>query len=90
MISHAQLAQEAGTTTEQQVARVYAEALLNQAWKNNQGPETLEELQGLVGMLRQLPDFAGFLHSPGISREARAEVLSKALKGASAIWCSIF
>jgi F-type H+-transporting ATPase subunit delta len=81
MTTHAQLAHEAGTTSEQQVARVYAEALFNQAWKKNLAQETLDHLEGIVALLRQFPDFAGFLSNPGVSREARSQLIDKVLRG---------
>ncbi len=81
MPTHAELAHQAGTTSEQQVARVYAHALLNEAWKRIRGQETLEELEGLLGVLQRQPDFAAFLNNPGISHEARSAVLHKILDG---------
>jgi F-type H+-transporting ATPase subunit delta len=80
-MTHAELAHEIGTATQQQVARVYATALLNEVWKRIRGQETLDELEGLVQLLHERPDFATYLHDPSVSRETRAAVLHKAFDG---------
>jgi F-type H+-transporting ATPase subunit delta len=80
-MTHAELAHEIGTATEQQVARVYATALLNEAWKRIRGQETLEELEGLLQLLQDRPDFAAYLNDPSVSRETRAGLLHKAFDG---------
>jgi F-type H+-transporting ATPase subunit delta len=81
MPTHAEIAHADGTSSERQIARVYALALLNLAWKRMRGQETLEELQGLVDILNREPDFAAYLSNPGISHEARAALLHKVFGG---------
>src|SRR5215468_8104313 len=64
------------------VARVYAEALFDEASARNQAREVLDELQALVNdVVRANPDAAAFFHSAAIGREHKAEALRSALQG---------
>jgi F-type H+-transporting ATPase subunit delta len=64
-----------------QVARVYAEALLAEAWDRIRGQETLEELEGLIDLFNQDPQAEAFLCTPGGSRGPRAEAIRAAFAG---------
>ena len=62
----------------QQVARVYAEALLNAAEKHGKGDAVLEELDTLVHELfRAQPMLEGFLSSGAIRRDQKDVVIRK-------------
>jgi F-type H+-transporting ATPase subunit delta len=66
----------------ERVARVYAEALLSEAWDRHQGQETLEELEALVrDVLTPNPELEEYLSSEIVPRERKREVLEKALSG---------
>lgn len=65
-----------------QVARVYAEALLDTAEKSNQADTVGAELNALVGgAFKQAPDIETALASPIVKRTAKAPVLEKTFKG---------
>jgi F-type H+-transporting ATPase subunit delta len=60
----------------EKVARVYAEALLQDAFEANQGPEMFEDLEALVGqVLAASPQLAEFLCGSAVGREQKAEVI---------------
>lgn len=62
----------------QRIARVYAEALLNVAEKQEQVEAVLEELESLVkDVLSASPAFEMLLSSASLGRKARAEVLEQ-------------
>jgi F-type H+-transporting ATPase subunit delta len=66
----------------QGAARVYAEALLNEAEKRNQAQETLDELDDLVNqVLRPNPDLEEFLCAADINRDSKAQLIQKAFAG---------
>src|ERR1700676_4572633 len=65
----------------EKVAKVYAEALLTEALKHNQGPETLEDLEALVGQVFGAnPQLEEFLGGSAIGREKKAEVIKSAFE----------
>lgn len=65
-----------------QVARVYAEALLDKAEKTNEADEVGSELNALVGgVFKQGPTIETALSSPVIKRSAKVPVLEAAFKG---------
>jgi F-type H+-transporting ATPase subunit delta len=67
--------------TAQRVARVYAEALLKSAQKQNAADEVLEDLQGLVqDVFQKQPLFEVFLGSYAIGRKHKTAVLQSAFK----------
>jgi F-type H+-transporting ATPase subunit delta len=82
----AQAAQhETHDVTAQRVARVYAEALLDAAEKQNAAAEVLEELGSLVqDVAAKDPQFEEFLASYAIGREVKAEVLHRVFAGRAA------
>ena len=64
------------------VARVYAEALLDEAQQRGQGPELLEELQSLRNdVVRASPDTEEFFTSAAVGRDRKASALRAALGG---------
>ncbi|MBI1917902.1 MAG: ATP synthase F1 subunit delta [Planctomycetes bacterium] len=64
------------------VARVYAEALFNEANARNQSREILDELEALVNdVVRPNPDTEAFFRSAAIGRDRKAEALRAALGG---------
>jgi len=64
------------------VARVYAEALFNEANGRNQSREVLDELEALVNdVVRTNPETGAFFSSAAIGRERKAESLQAALGG---------
>jgi F-type H+-transporting ATPase subunit delta len=64
------------------VARVYAEALLNAATERSQVDEVFAELGELIdNVLGTNAELWGFLESPVISRERKAEVIARTFKG---------
>jgi F-type H+-transporting ATPase subunit delta len=66
----------------QQVARVYAEALLAAAEKKGEAGELLDEYAAFLGeVVDRDPKLARFLASGAVARGARAGVLRKALEG---------
>jgi F-type H+-transporting ATPase subunit delta len=66
----------------QRVAKVYAEALLNAAEKQNQATEVLEDLQGLVGeVFRANPLIETLLTSAAVGRQRKAELLRQTFDG---------
>ena len=66
----------------QRVGKVYAEALLNSAEKQNQSGEILEEFDALVyDLLRREPQFELFLSSSAIGRDRKQDVIEKAFAG---------
>jgi F-type H+-transporting ATPase subunit delta len=66
------------------VARVYAEALFNEAIARNQAREVLDELEALVNdVVHANPETAAFFSSAAIGRERKAESLRAALGGRS-------
>jgi F-type H+-transporting ATPase subunit delta len=68
--------------TAQRVARVYAEALLDAAQKQDAAATVLEELHSLVqDVCAKNPKFEAFLTSYAIGREQKAEVLHKVFSG---------
>lgn len=67
---------------DQRVGRIYAEALLGAAEKTAQAQQVFEELEGLVGeVLPGSPQIEEFLRSGAISRNRKAPVLERALRG---------
>src|SRR5579884_2702199 len=68
--------------SQQRIARVYAEALLNAAERRGQTQEVYDELDALVGpVFAAAPDIEAFLSSRAISREAKPAVMERALRG---------
>jgi F-type H+-transporting ATPase subunit delta len=68
----------------ERVARVYAEALLSEAWDKMRGQETLDELSELVHhVLNPAPDLENFLASEVISRDVKERVLDRAFASRS-------
>lgn len=66
----------------QQIARVYAEALLNAAGQSGEEDAVLEELGGLViDVFRERPEFAQFLPSLAIGRDRKAAVIRETFAG---------
>jgi len=66
----------------QRVGKVYAEALLNSAEKQNLSSEVLEEFDALVyDLLRREPQFELILSSSAIGRDRKQEVIEKAFTG---------
>jgi F-type H+-transporting ATPase subunit delta len=66
----------------QRIGRVYAEALLNAAERNNQSSEVLEELDAVVhDLFRREPQFEVFLASSAVGRERKQEVIEKTFAG---------
>src|SRR6266540_2732976 len=64
------------------VARVYAEALFDEANARNQAREVLDELEALLNdVVRPNPETEAFFTSAAIGRERKAEVLRAALAG---------
>ena len=77
-----QVEQHTADVTAQRVARVYAEALIKAAVKQNAADEVLEELQSLVqDVFREQPLFETFLGSSAISRQHKTQVIASAFKG---------
>ncbi len=71
-----------GDVSQQRIARVYAEALLNAAERRGQTQEVSDELDALVGQVFPATrDFEAFLSSRAISREAKPPVIERALRG---------
>lgn len=74
--------QHTANVQEQRVARVYAEALLNAAEKQNQADEILEELRSLIGELFQAdPAIEVFFSSAAVGRKTKAEVIRTTFEG---------
>lgn len=68
--------------SEQRVAKVYAEALLNAAHKRQQAKEALEELESLVqDVFKSDPQFEAFLSSGSIGRDRKAAIIRSAFQG---------
>ncbi len=66
----------------QRVAHTYAEALLNNADKQNRARETLDEFDALISEVFAVkPDLEKFLSSMAVSREAKGQVLRSTLTG---------
>jgi F-type H+-transporting ATPase subunit delta len=66
------------------VARIYAEALLDAADKQNQTAQVLDEFASLFeDLFRADPQFEAFLASGAISRKPKAEVIHRAFDGRS-------
>jgi F-type H+-transporting ATPase subunit delta len=66
----------------QRVGKVYAEALLKAADKQNQAREVLDEFDALVSdLLQREPQFEAFLASSAIGRDRKQEVLEKTFAG---------
>lgn len=66
----------------EKVARVYAEALLSEAWKQHQGVEILEDLDMLLGkVFRANPQLEEFLVGNAVGQEQKAEVIKSAFEG---------
>ena len=64
------------------VARVYAEALFDEASAHSQAREVLDELDALLNeVVRPNPETEAFFTSAAIGRERKAEVLRSALAG---------
>ncbi|WP_020468562.1 ATP synthase F1 subunit delta [Zavarzinella formosa] len=64
-----------------QVARVYAEALLDVAEKRELTEQVAEELDGIIGELfKQSPDVENSLSSPVIQKSAKAPIIEKAFR----------
>src|SRR5438105_8730985 len=64
--------------SEQRVARVYAESLLNAAEKRGQDDTVFHELESLVNeVFKNSPPFEAFLTSSAIGRHHKAEVIDK-------------
>lgn len=70
-------------TAARQVAKVYAEALLDVADKLDIAEQVGAELQELNTQLRQSPDVAKSLVNPLVKRTAKAPVIAAAFKGKS-------
>ena len=66
---------------EQEVGRLYAEAILHVAEEQGQAEDLLEELNGLVAYLDRNPEFERFLASPLIEEEPHAQVIEDAFRG---------
>jgi ATP synthase F1 delta subunit len=61
------------------VARVYAEALLNQAALQHQEQETLDDLEALLNQVFQAhPDLEEFLTGDAVGRESKGKVIEAA------------
>jgi F-type H+-transporting ATPase subunit delta len=70
--------------SEQRLARIYAEALLDLCETDQCVPEVLEELRELVGsVLPRDPTLEAFFVSGAVGRHKRAEVLTQAFKDRS-------
>jgi len=66
----------------EKIARVYAEALLNQAQKRGQEQEVLEELQSLINdLFKAHPDLEEFLVRGAVGREHKAQVIETSFAG---------
>jgi F-type H+-transporting ATPase subunit delta len=64
------------------VARVYAEALLDAAGKENKADDVLQELRDFIdGVLTPNPELAEFFANKTVSKEKKAELLNKVLPG---------
>lgn len=64
-----------------QVARVYAEALLDVAEKRELTEQVAEELDGIIGELfKQSPDVENSLSSPVIQKSAKGPIIEKAFR----------
>jgi F-type H+-transporting ATPase subunit delta len=65
---------------DQEVARIYAKAILALAEDQGQADALLEELQELGRAIAADAELATFLASPLVSRQARAEVIEKVFR----------
>ncbi len=66
----------------QRVARVYAEALLNEAQARNQAADVRDELEALVkDVVRASPEAEAFFVSAAIGRDRKARAIRSALGG---------
>ena len=64
------------------IARVYAEALLDAAEKENQAPDRLADLQTLVGQVFPAhPELETFLASGAVNRESKSAALAPPSSG---------
>jgi F-type H+-transporting ATPase subunit delta len=69
----------------QRVGKVYAEALLNAAEKQNQADEVLQVFDAVVyDLFRREPQFEMFLGSGAIGRDRKQEVIDKTFNGRAA------
>src|SRR5579885_378773 len=66
----------------QRVGKVYAEAVLQAADKQNQAREVLDEFDALVfDLFQREPQFEAFLASSAIGRDRKQEILEKTFAG---------
>ena len=66
----------------QRIAQTYAQALLNAAEKQNQGRETLEDFDALIGQVfHAKPDLEKFLSNLAVGREAKGAALRATFSG---------
>jgi len=63
------------------VADVYAGALLQLAERRNEGDAVLGELDAIIGLLDEQPQFAGFLSNPTVELEARRSAIERTFRG---------
>src|SRR5262249_21465291 len=71
-----------GDVSAWRIARVYAEALLRSAEKRQQADAVMEELDALVkDTFRTSPDFERRLSNRAMGRDAKSQVIEKALAG---------
>jgi len=63
------------------VGRVYAEALFGIAKERGQVDETGDELQGILGLVRDEAEIAAFLETPVLEPAEKIRILKKALEG---------
>jgi F-type H+-transporting ATPase subunit delta len=67
---------------QQQIGKIYAEALLGAADKSHSAETVREELKSLVeDVLTRLPQFEAVLQSPRVSHEEKVKLLDRAFQG---------
>lgn len=66
---------------QQQLGDIYAKALLGFGTKSGNVDQLVDELEGIVGAIDELPDFKSSLESPRIAGSDKASMIEKAFGG---------
>jgi F-type H+-transporting ATPase subunit delta len=67
--------------SERSVARKYASALFQLAVERGLTARVRKDLEGLVALMRESPDFVSFVESPNIPNKEKSEILERTLRG---------
>lgn len=63
------------------VSKTYGEALFETAMENQRGEEFLEEIQKILQVLEENPQFDKLMNHPGISKQEKVCVIEKVFQG---------